>query len=97
MLKPSDTGDLAQTLFLDDMSVTEVSAQLNCPIIPVDDTDALVQQCCAPPLQSRSASLTARHWLLGTVLGHAKGADRLVQLTIHGLQSHFLVSYLEVD
>jgi len=57
MLKPSDTGDLAQTLFLDDMSVTEVSAQLNCPIIPVDDTDALVQQCCAPPLQSRSASL----------------------------------------
>ena len=48
MLKPSDTGDLAQTLFLDDMSVAEVSRQLNCPIMPVDDTDALVKRCSAP-------------------------------------------------
>jgi putative radical SAM enzyme (TIGR03279 family) len=57
MLKPSDSGDLAQTLFLDDMSVAEVSRQLNCPIIPVDDTDALVQRCCDSPLRYSSTSL----------------------------------------
>jgi len=48
MLKPSDTGNLAQTLFLDDRSVAEVSHQLGCPILPVDDTDALIQRCCDP-------------------------------------------------
>jgi putative radical SAM enzyme (TIGR03279 family) len=46
MLKPNDSGDPAQTLFLDDMSVAEVSRQLARPILPVDDTDALVQYCC---------------------------------------------------
>jgi putative radical SAM enzyme (TIGR03279 family) len=46
MLKPSDSGDPAETLFLDDMSVAEVSQRLNCPIIPVEDTDALVKLCC---------------------------------------------------
>lgn len=65
MLKPSDTGDLAQTLFLDDVSVAAVSRQLNCPIIPVDDTDALVQRCCEPPLHHPSSPLqtAAGYWV----------------------------------
>jgi len=46
MLKPSDSGDPQDTLFLDDMSVAEVSQRLHCPVIPVADTDALVQSCC---------------------------------------------------
>ena len=46
MLKPSDSGDPQDTLFLDDMSVAEVSRQLGCPVLPVDDTDALVKACC---------------------------------------------------
>ncbi|TVQ05766.1 MAG: TIGR03279 family radical SAM protein [Leptolyngbya sp. DLM2.Bin27] len=46
MLKPSDSGDPQNTLFLDDMSVAEVSRKLGCPVLPVDDTDALVKACC---------------------------------------------------
>jgi putative radical SAM enzyme (TIGR03279 family) len=46
MLKPSDSGDPQDTLFLDDMSVAEVSQRLHCPVIPVADTDDLVQSCC---------------------------------------------------
>jgi putative radical SAM enzyme (TIGR03279 family) len=46
MLKPSDSGDPQDTLFLDDMSVAEVSQKLDCPVLPVDDTDALVKACC---------------------------------------------------
>jgi hypothetical protein len=46
MLKPSDTGKPEDTLFLDDMSVAEVSQRLNVPILPIDDTDALVKGCC---------------------------------------------------
>jgi len=45
MLKPSDSGDPAETLFLDDMSIAEVSQKLHCPILPVDDTDALIKGC----------------------------------------------------
>ncbi|MFH7241829.1 MAG: TIGR03279 family radical SAM protein [Spirulina sp.] len=46
MLKPSDSGQPEDTLFLDDMSVAEVSQRLNVPILPIDDTDALVKSCC---------------------------------------------------
>ncbi|MFQ4135566.1 TIGR03279 family radical SAM protein [Nodosilinea sp. PGN35] len=46
MLKPSDSGDPSDTLFLDDLSVAEISQRLSCPTIPVDDTDTLVQACC---------------------------------------------------
>ena len=45
MLKPSDTGDPGDTLFLDDISVATVSQRLGCPVLPIDDTDALVQAC----------------------------------------------------
>jgi NifB/MoaA-like Fe-S oxidoreductase len=46
MLKPSDSGDPQETLFLDDTSVAEISQQLGCPVVPIDDTDALVAACC---------------------------------------------------
>ncbi|MGB3310711.1 MAG: TIGR03279 family radical SAM protein [Nodosilinea sp.] len=46
MLKPSDSGDPKDTLFLDDMSVATVSQQLSCSVLPVDDTDTLVKACC---------------------------------------------------
>ncbi|PSR19597.1 TIGR03279 family radical SAM protein [filamentous cyanobacterium CCP3] len=46
MLKPSDSGDPQDTLFLDDMSVATVSQRLDCPVLPVDDTDSLVKACC---------------------------------------------------
>ncbi|MBE9159255.1 TIGR03279 family radical SAM protein [Nodosilinea sp. LEGE 06152] len=46
MLKPSDSGDAKDTLFLDDTSVATVSQRLNCPVLPVDDTNALVRACC---------------------------------------------------
>ncbi|MGB3135511.1 MAG: TIGR03279 family radical SAM protein [Nodosilinea sp.] len=46
MLKPSDLGDPSNTLFLDDVSLATVGQQLNCSILPVDDTDALVRACC---------------------------------------------------
>ena len=45
MLKQSDTGLLAESYFLDDMSVAELSSQLNRPIWPVKDTQALIQTC----------------------------------------------------
>ena len=48
MLKPSDSGQPEDTLFLDDMSVAAVSQCLNCPIIPIDDSDSLVKFCCGP-------------------------------------------------
>jgi putative radical SAM enzyme (TIGR03279 family) len=57
MLKPSDSGDPAGTLFLDDMSVAEVRRQLGCAILPVDDTDALVKRCCDPLPEDRFANL----------------------------------------
>lgn len=50
MLKSSDSGDFQDSCFLDDMSVAEVSQGLNCPILVVDDTDALVKTCCSPTL-----------------------------------------------
>jgi putative radical SAM enzyme (TIGR03279 family) len=64
MLKPSDSGDPAQTLFLDDMTVAEISHHLGCPILPIDDTDALVQRCCDPLPESQFASLqpAAGYW-----------------------------------
>jgi putative radical SAM enzyme (TIGR03279 family) len=64
MLKPSDTGNLAQTLFLDDRSVAEVSHELDCPILPIDDTDALVQRCCDPFPEMQIARLqpAAGYW-----------------------------------
>jgi putative radical SAM enzyme (TIGR03279 family) len=64
MLKPSDSGDPATTLFLDDMSVAEISQRLNCPIIPVDDTDALVKACCGaiPPFSSANLQPAAGYW-----------------------------------
>ena len=46
MLKPSDSGQLEETLFLDDMSVATVSQNLGCPIIPIEDSDSLVKVCC---------------------------------------------------
>lgn len=46
MLKPSDSGEPGETLFLDDMSVADLSQHLSCPVLPVDDTDALVKRCC---------------------------------------------------
>ncbi len=64
MVKPSDTGNLADTVFLDDMSIAEVSRQLGCPIIPVDDTDALVKRCCAslPKSDAGRWQPTAGYW-----------------------------------
>lgn len=46
MLKPSDSGQPEETLFLDDMSVAAVSQRLNRPIILIDDSDSLVKACC---------------------------------------------------
>jgi putative radical SAM enzyme (TIGR03279 family) len=46
MLKPSDSGDPSETLFLDDMSVATLTHRLRCPTLPIDDTDALVRACC---------------------------------------------------
>jgi putative radical SAM enzyme (TIGR03279 family) len=64
MLKPSDSGEPKDTLFLDDMSVAEVSQHLNCPILPVDDTDALVKACCGdlPPNPLVDLQPTAGYW-----------------------------------
>ena len=64
MLKPSDTGDPTDTVFLDDMSVAEVSDRLGCPIIPVDDTNALVKRCCEPVPESNLVGLqpAAGYW-----------------------------------
>lgn len=46
MLKSSDSGQPEDTLFLDDVSVAEVGQQFNVPILPIEDTDALVKICC---------------------------------------------------
>jgi putative radical SAM enzyme (TIGR03279 family) len=46
MLKPSDSGNPKDTLFLDDMSVAEVSRRLNCPVLPIENTVDLVNRCC---------------------------------------------------
>ncbi|WOD38249.1 TIGR03279 family radical SAM protein [Nodosilinea sp. E11] len=64
MLKPSDSGDPQATLFLDDMSVAEVSQRLGCPILPVDDTDALIMACCGELPQQPFADLqpAAGYW-----------------------------------
>lgn len=45
MLKRSDRGDLADTYFLDDMSVSDLSRRLDCPIWLVDDIPALLRSC----------------------------------------------------
>lgn len=45
MLKRGDSGALAESFFLDDMSVAALSDQLGCPIYPVDDTQAFVEAC----------------------------------------------------
>ncbi|MBE9138160.1 TIGR03279 family radical SAM protein [Nodosilinea sp. LEGE 07088] len=64
MLKPSDTGHLSDTLFLDDTSVADVSHRLSCPVLPVDDTDALVQACCGelPPATLVDLQPAAGYW-----------------------------------
>lgn len=65
MLRPSQTGDPEETLFLDDMSVAVLGRLLNCPILPVDDTDALIRACCEPMPQGRRLSLqpAAGYWI----------------------------------
>ncbi|MDJ0701673.1 MAG: TIGR03279 family radical SAM protein [Leptolyngbyaceae cyanobacterium MO_188.B28] len=45
MLKQSDSRRLAESFFLDDMSVAELSSQLHRPIWPIEDTQALIQAC----------------------------------------------------
>ncbi|WP_035985915.1 TIGR03279 family radical SAM protein [Leptolyngbya sp. KIOST-1] len=64
MLKPSDSGDPGDTLFLDDTSVATLSQQLNCPVLPVDDTDALVRACCGdlPAHQFTDLQPAAGYW-----------------------------------
>ncbi|WP_017300161.1 TIGR03279 family radical SAM protein [Nodosilinea nodulosa] len=64
MLKPSDSGDPQDTLFLDDMSVATVSQRLSCPILPIDDTDALVKACCGdlPGHQFANLQPAAGYW-----------------------------------
>jgi putative radical SAM enzyme (TIGR03279 family) len=64
MLKPSDSGAPQDTLFLDDMTVAEVSQRLGCPVVPVDDTDALVLACCGELPQGSFADLqpAAGYW-----------------------------------
>lgn len=47
MLKSSDSGSLATTYFLDDMSVADLSHQLHCPILPITDVEALIDACLA--------------------------------------------------
>jgi putative radical SAM enzyme (TIGR03279 family) len=65
MLKPSDSGRLSDTLFLDDMSVADVSHRLGCPVLPVDDTDTLVQACCGdlPPATFADLQPAAGYWV----------------------------------
>ena len=46
MLKSSDSGQPEDTLFLDDVSVAEVGQRFKVPILPIEDTDALVKICC---------------------------------------------------
>jgi len=48
MLKPSDTGQLDDTYFLDDMSVASLSQQLNHPVWIIDRIATLIQICTAP-------------------------------------------------
>lgn len=64
MLKPSDSGNPEETLFLDDMSVAEVSQRLNCLILPLDDTDALVKTCCGaiPKASYRNLRTAVGYW-----------------------------------
>ncbi|MGB3202721.1 MAG: TIGR03279 family radical SAM protein [Nodosilinea sp.] len=64
MLKPSDSGNPQDTLFLDDMSVATLSQGLNCPVLPVDDTDALVKACCGqmPTPQFDDLQPAAGYW-----------------------------------
>ncbi|MBE9076874.1 TIGR03279 family radical SAM protein [Romeria aff. gracilis LEGE 07310] len=50
MLKRSDQGDLAETYFLDDMSVTELSRRLGCPIWLVDNIPELLRSCIERPI-----------------------------------------------
>ena len=45
MLKRGQQGTPEDTYFLDDMSLAEVTAQLQCPIWPIDDIDGLIQVC----------------------------------------------------
>jgi putative radical SAM enzyme (TIGR03279 family) len=64
MLKPSDSGDSQDTLFLDDVSVATISQQLSCPVLPVDDTDALIKACCGdlPAHQLANLQPAAGYW-----------------------------------
>ncbi|MBU6229247.1 MAG: TIGR03279 family radical SAM protein [Cyanobacteria bacterium REEB459] len=56
MLKPSDSGDYQDSCFLDDRRVAEVSQSLKCPILVVEDTDALVKTCAGVPLSSATTA-----------------------------------------
>lgn len=46
MLKSSDSGQPEDTLFLDDMSVADLGQGIRVPILPIDDTNALIKICC---------------------------------------------------
>ena len=47
MLKWGTQGTADDTYFLDDMALSDLSNQLQCPIFPVDDIDGLLAACTA--------------------------------------------------
>ncbi|MBD0337026.1 MAG: TIGR03279 family radical SAM protein [Cyanobacteria bacterium Co-bin13] len=64
MLKRGDSGRPEDMLFLDDLSLAEVSQQLSCPIYPVDDIDALMLACqdIQPLDPARQLQPAAGYW-----------------------------------
>ncbi|MEL7507493.1 MAG: TIGR03279 family radical SAM protein [Cyanobacteria bacterium J06554_1] len=47
MLKRGQHGTPEDTYFLDDMALSELTAQLQCPVLPVDDIEGLLTACTA--------------------------------------------------
>ena len=50
MLKKSDSQRPEETYFLDDMSLSKLSNELNCPVLSIDGLPELVAACCGPIL-----------------------------------------------
>ncbi|HEY9878214.1 MAG TPA: TIGR03279 family radical SAM protein [Leptolyngbyaceae cyanobacterium] len=64
MLKRGDSGRPEDTLFLDDISLAQVSEQLQCPICPVDDIAALLGACqeIQPSVPAHTLQPAAGYW-----------------------------------
>ncbi|HEY9737216.1 MAG TPA: TIGR03279 family radical SAM protein, partial [Trichocoleus sp.] len=62
MLKRGDSGRPEDTLFLDDLSLAELTQKLGCPIVPVDDIEALILACQNVELSMADPQPAAGYW-----------------------------------